>query len=89
MTSLITSDHYIGGDELLAWDDLEQDTNASDEEDMLHIAWDVECYVPALDGSGLIRAIPIYGETAAWVRRQEVQCRIDTADAICQPALIR
>jgi hypothetical protein len=86
---MITSDHDIGGDELLTWDDLEQDTDASDEDDMLHIAWDVECYVPALDGSGLIRAIPVYGSTAAWIRRQEDQCRIDTADAICQPAVIR
>lgn len=86
----MTSDYEIGGDELLDWHDLDQVTEeASDEDDMLHIAWGVECYVPALDGSGLIRAIPVYGSPAAWIRRQEEQCRLDIADAICQPAVIR
>lgn len=84
-----TSDYEIGGDELLEWDDLEQDTVATDADDRLHIAWDVECYVPALDGSGEVRAIPVYGSTAAWIRRQEEQCRLDIASAICQPAVIR
>lgn len=85
---MITTDYDIGGDELLTWEDLEQDTTAS-EDDSLHIDWENKCYVPALDGSGMIRAIPVYGTTEAWIRRQEDQCRIDTADAYCQPAVFR
>jgi len=84
----MTSDYEIGGDELLDWDDLDQDTAASDGDDGLHIDWETRCYLPALDGSGLTRAIPVYGSTDAWIRRQEDQCRIDTAYAICQPAVI-
>jgi hypothetical protein len=84
----MTSELEVFGDELLDWDDLETSETPGDD-DTLHIDWDNAYYLPALDGSGLIRAIPVYGTTAAWIRRQEDQCIIDTADAICQPAIIR
>lgn len=76
----------VFGDEILDWDDL--DTADASVDDTLHIDWENECYLPALDGSGPVRAIPIYGSTAAWIRRQEDQRRLDVADAICQPVVI-
>lgn len=39
MTSMISTDYDIGGDELLSWEDLEQDTEVS-EDDRLHIDWE-------------------------------------------------
>jgi hypothetical protein len=37
-----TTEYEIGGDELLTWEDLEQDTAAS-EGDSLHIDWENKC----------------------------------------------
>lgn len=59
---------------------------ASDREERLQIDWETLCYML---GGGMQRMIPVYGPEPPWIRRQEVQWRLDVADATCSPAVIR